>query len=1338
MDSARLLSGLAFLALISTAWGVSRLVRPRPAWWAFCVFACAQALYECVGGPWSTIPEATVLPALSQLTLAMSLLALTELARCLAAELTGKAPGVWLHAVLVGATAGLIYIGSLPMPVALWAVLGGPAVLGGAWGLWRLSKNPPTLALPLRWVATGLVIGGVGAAWPDLAGHRWPVLSGTFGLGLAALAKAFGTVLMAAGMWRCYWELKYRDYPSVPRHLIRQHESFLAFAWGLVLLANWAGARQLTDAQAAGRREQILGRIAVAAAVIDADRLNELLRPPPAQGPNLAEAVETQLEALRRAEPDFKAGWLTWERGNVFKVLAASPPAEPGDLPAGIPRWAHPAGRELQQPRPAKAFLTKAHEEDGHVTAVAGFPFRETTDRTIWLLWLVDADAWARQAVLARLPAHLVALLLGGLLLVFNALWHHSRLLSEARRRDLERTRRQEAAIAKLASSQMLAADSFATAAAFITGVAAETQQAERVSIWLGGPREGRIRCVDLYELTPQQHQTAPDILAADCPSYFAALSASELIVASEAMTDPRLHELAADYLKPLRITALLDAPIFAEGTLAGVVCFEHMRTPRRWLEDEARFASEIADQVAFALVSARRQEAEAALAASEEHFREFVEVLPLMVFELDLKGRFTFVNQATSQTSGYSTEELLAGLSPLDLCDPVHHEAIQQSLTGLLEGGGLVRGEYRMHRKDGSVFMGLAHVSAMHEGGMPVGYRGVVLDITERKRAEVAARDSQRRLAEILDFLPDPTFVIDQDRRVVVWNRAVETLTGVPASRMVGRGNHEYALPFYGQRRPILIDLVTEPEDKLRSKYTNLRWDGDNLVGEAFVPGVGQKGRHLWGSARPLYDAEGRFAGAIESIRDVSARRRAEEALRQTHTELARTCESMKDLLKKQAVDIHLAHQALWLVNSSPPRRTPLPDGTTLFVTSLFLPCHAAGGDHFFVRTLDGGDGPGGRTVLSLKDQSGHEVGCILRSIVTDLLHNALLHQESGLGLAQVIGRLNREIQASGFFGEGEFFTAMNLALNHATRELEFLSAGHPPLLLIRGRQVIALPEAAGQGSNFPVGLLENIAYEAGRCQLQTGDKLLCYTDGLCELPVRQGLPALTPSGLSEVVSALAAAQPEAPVSELVFRLLERLGLFEGDGGRLPQGLTDDVALLGLEVEAPGAVQELALQPRRDDELNQMVRECYERLRQEWAERGFEKPDNRLRIVLEEALVNAWIHGNQRDPGRRIHLRWWYANDATIEVTDEGRGFDHSAVSDPRGFENLSRPSGRGLHIIRLLSTETTWQREGRRLTISFARRDHPSLKPKRPPSRHAIDLWGRPAEPAKAAAGT
>ncbi|WP_292346526.1 PAS domain S-box protein [Methanoregula sp. PtaB.Bin085] len=154
--------------------------------------------------------------------------------------------------------------------------------------------------------------------------------------------------------------------------------------------------------------------------------------------------------------------------------------------------------------------------------------------------------------------------------------------------------------------------------------------------------------------------------------------------------------------------------------------------------------------------------------------------------------------------------------------------------------------------------------------------------NIRDRIRAEDAERDSQKRLADIIGFLPDAVLAIDGTGTVIAWNSAMESLTGVSAAAMLGKGDHEYSIPFYGERRPILIDLVLAQDKEIEKRYDYLRRDGDRLTSETFIPGMfAGKGAYLWGTASPLYDAAGNRIGAIEVIRDITERKNAEDSMK-------------------------------------------------------------------------------------------------------------------------------------------------------------------------------------------------------------------------------------------------------------------------------------------------------------------------------------------------------------------------------------------------------------------------------------------------------------------------
>jgi signal transduction histidine kinase/CheY-like chemotaxis protein len=172
---------------------------------------------------------------------------------------------------------------------------------------------------------------------------------------------------------------------------------------------------------------------------------------------------------------------------------------------------------------------------------------------------------------------------------------------------------------------------------------------------------------------------------------------------------------------------------------------------------------------------------------------------------------------------------------------------------------------------------------------GKITGVVHVLIDISARKSAERALKESERRLADIIEFLPDATFVVDKNGKVISWNRAIEKITGVKAELILGKGDYEYSLPFYGERRPTLIDMAKGIDPKIdpefEKKYENLKRDEEDnsLVGEAYMPLQGKGDAYLLGSASALYDSNGDYWGAIESIRDITDRKRVEEELQRS-----------------------------------------------------------------------------------------------------------------------------------------------------------------------------------------------------------------------------------------------------------------------------------------------------------------------------------------------------------------------------------------------------------------------------------------------------------------------
>jgi len=266
-------------------------------------------------------------------------------------------------------------------------------------------------------------------------------------------------------------------------------------------------------------------------------------------------------------------------------------------------------------------------------------------------------------------------------------------------------------------------------------------------------------------------------------------------------------------------------------------------------------------------------------LRESEQLFRSLTETSFAVAF-IAQDGVFRYINASAIAYAGYTAEELIGRNADI-IVHPDDRAMVKMKAREMLKGRNTSPYEFRMITKQGKIRLIIQIVSSIQYHGRPA-ILGNAMDVTERKQAEEALRESERRLADIIDFLPDATLAIDLQGRVIAWNRAIEEMTGVKAQDMLGKGDYEYALPFYGVRRPILSDLVLKPDKKVeKSYYSILEKKKDLLIVETWVPFLKWRRAFLWAKASPLYDSKGDIAGAIESIRDITERKQLEELLR-------------------------------------------------------------------------------------------------------------------------------------------------------------------------------------------------------------------------------------------------------------------------------------------------------------------------------------------------------------------------------------------------------------------------------------------------------------------------
>lgn len=258
-----------------------------------------------------------------------------------------------------------------------------------------------------------------------------------------------------------------------------------------------------------------------------------------------------------------------------------------------------------------------------------------------------------------------------------------------------------------------------------------------------------------------------------------------------------------------------------------------------------------------------------------------------------DYEGTLKYVNHKLADLLGY-TRDGLQGMHVTELVIKRRKRRIGEVLRWKMRQGREHTAEMSLRGQDGKELFVIARTAPIYDRQQVVAEVVLVEDITDRKRTETELRESQRSVADIIESLPDAAVVIDQAGCILYWNREMVQLTGFPASSMVGRDNYEHGRVFYnGDRRPILVDLIVNPELEIGDWYTDFRKEGDILITDNNLAFLKGKQKITWGRAAPIYNNQGDVVGAVETIRDITERRHQEEELQRNHDKLKHILES-------------------------------------------------------------------------------------------------------------------------------------------------------------------------------------------------------------------------------------------------------------------------------------------------------------------------------------------------------------------------------------------------------------------------------------------------------------
>ena len=271
--------------------------------------------------------------------------------------------------------------------------------------------------------------------------------------------------------------------------------------------------------------------------------------------------------------------------------------------------------------------------------------------------------------------------------------------------------------------------------------------------------------------------------------------------------------------------------------------------------------------------------------------------------------GPILFANRALEALTGYSKADL-TGMQYYNIAYPEFREQAKQRVEARLRGEEVKPTyEFRLLTADKHVERWVELTASVFSlDGEPT-LVASIHDLTERRAA--IAREKQLRgfMAQIIDGDPVPTFVLDAEHKVIQWNKACATITGIPAANIIG--TKQQWSPFYASERPVMADLVLSGameagiETHYKGKFHRSTVVPGAFEAEDFFPRVGDSGRWLYFTAAPIRDHTGRIVGAIETLQDVTARHDAEDALR-------RQQENLEALVQQRTQELAQANEQL------------------------------------------------------------------------------------------------------------------------------------------------------------------------------------------------------------------------------------------------------------------------------------------------------------------------------------------------------------------------------------------------------------------------------------------
>ncbi|MCX6165466.1 MAG: PAS domain-containing sensor histidine kinase [Ignavibacteriae bacterium] len=227
------------------------------------------------------------------------------------------------------------------------------------------------------------------------------------------------------------------------------------------------------------------------------------------------------------------------------------------------------------------------------------------------------------------------------------------------------------------------------------------------------------------------------------------------------------------------------------------------------------------------------------------------MDLLPEIIYELDIRGKLTLVNKAGLDILGYTREEFEKGLFVHDIIVPEEKDYLKSNVKKIIDTGKSFKFEYHARKKNGTAFPVLVNSSPIFKKNIFAGTRGIVLDLTERKLIERKFKDSHDFLNTTINAMQEPFFVKDENHKWVILNDASIKMWGYSREALIGKSDYdifpkEQADVFWEKDDFVFkngsntnIEEITDSKGEVRTIVTAKVLYTDEITGKKFIVGT-------------------------------------------------------------------------------------------------------------------------------------------------------------------------------------------------------------------------------------------------------------------------------------------------------------------------------------------------------------------------------------------------------------------------------------------------------------------------------------------------------------------